>query len=230
MSTIAPENTMAAFRSARDKGIPGVELDIHLLKSGELAVIHDDDAFRTTGVSAHIESSSWADLKSLDAGSWKNPAFLGERIPLLSDLFEEFGPALYYDVEIKSRSASDTGIEAALAALLRDFKLRDKVVVSSFNPFCLARFKRIDPRVPTAIIYCESKELPFFLRRGQGRWIGHTDFLKPERAQARPRAGGRNVVPWTIDDPVTARALVDAGCAGIISNAPDTLGIVRKTE
>ena len=38
---VARENTIAAFRAARDLGADGIELDVHATWDGELAVIHD---------------------------------------------------------------------------------------------------------------------------------------------------------------------------------------------
>ena len=49
-----PENSMAAFRAALDHGY-GIELDVHLLKDGNLAVIHDHSLLRTTGVEVEVE-------------------------------------------------------------------------------------------------------------------------------------------------------------------------------
>ena len=49
-----PENSMAAFRAALEHGY-GIELDIHLLKDGNLAVLHDSLLNRTTGAAGHIE-------------------------------------------------------------------------------------------------------------------------------------------------------------------------------
>ena len=49
-----PENSMAAFRAALEHGY-GIELDVHLLKDGNLAVIHDSDLKRTTGAEGKIE-------------------------------------------------------------------------------------------------------------------------------------------------------------------------------
>ena len=53
-----PENSMAAFRAALEHGF-GIELDVHLLKDGTLAIMHDHDLKRTTGLEGKIE-----DLKS----------------------------------------------------------------------------------------------------------------------------------------------------------------------
>ena len=53
----APENTLAAFELARQRGMPGIELDIHLCKSGELIVTHDDNLRRVTGADIAVEEA-----------------------------------------------------------------------------------------------------------------------------------------------------------------------------
>ena len=58
-----PENSMAAFRAALDHGY-GIELDIHLLKDGNLAVMHDSLLNRTTGQAGRIEDLTTEDLKN----------------------------------------------------------------------------------------------------------------------------------------------------------------------
>ncbi len=57
-----PENSMAAFRAALDAGY-GIELDIHLLRDGNLAVIHDSLLNRTTGQAGRVEDLSTEELK-----------------------------------------------------------------------------------------------------------------------------------------------------------------------
>lgn len=234
LSSEAPENTMAAFRLAKEKGIPGVELDIHLTNDGRLVVIHDHRSKRVSpGTDLYVEESTGAAIQALDVGSWKDARFSGERPPLLSELFEELGDDLYFDVEIKSDKAADRGLEAALTRLLADFRYgAERIVVSSFNPVALKRFKALCPAVPTAIIYCVDDGVPSYLRRGEGRWIGHADFLKPRSDQATRLGlaagrllGGRRVVPWTIDDPAEAARTLSIGCDGVISNRPHELGL-----
>ena len=58
-----PENSMAAFREALEGGY-GIELDIHLLKDGNLAVMHDSLLNRTTGQPGHIEDLTTEELKN----------------------------------------------------------------------------------------------------------------------------------------------------------------------
>lgn len=234
LSSEAPENTMSAFRLAKDYGIPGVELDIHLTADNKIVVAHDNTTARTSpGNTLTLAQSDWEQIKTLDVGAWKDPRYAGERIPLLSELLEEHGTDFYFDIEIKSRDKTDGRLEASLASLLDDFNMTaDRVVVSSFNPLMLAKFKAICPGIPTAIIYCADDDVPWYLRRGEGRWIAGADFLKPEHIiptkarMAFGRAiGGRPVLPWTVDDPAIARRMLDLGCEGVISNIPHKLGI-----
>ncbi len=241
LSSIAPENTMAAFRLARELGIPGVELDVHLTSDGKLAVFHDHSTARIAGTALDLERSPMKELSLLDLGSWKGSNWKGERMMELNELFEEFGASFYYDVELKSNIAMDYGLEAAVAACLRDAfasksGLTGRIVVSSFNPMALARFKYLSPAIPTAIIWSGDADVPAYLRHGEGRWIGKVDALKPDRAKVKrfssfrwKRLGQYPVVPWTVDDPVEASRLLSIGCDGLISNRPQELGIINSS-
>lgn len=228
-SSVAPENTMEAFRLAKEVGAPGIELDIHRCKTGEIVVLHDDTLMRVAGDPRPIEEISREELRHIDVGSWKDPSFSHSRIPLLEEVLEEFLPTLYIDIEIKSRSSRDHSLAEALAQLLKRFgpRAQGAVTVSSFNPLALRAFKRWAPSFPTAIIWCNDPELPFYLRRGEGRWLSGCDYLKPRYDMVhkaflffRQTLGRRPVVPWTVDDSTKAQGLVTLGCAGIITNRP----------
>ncbi len=224
-SSTAPENTLAAFQEALSRKIPGIELDIHLCRSGELVVTHDHNLERVTGFRGTIEDLGYSDIKHLDAGSWKDEKFSNERLPLLQDVFDLLGDRVYYDIEIKSRSRTSTGIENKLLNLLKSYRLEERTVVSSFNPIPLKNLKKTAPGIPTAIIYCNNEELPWYLRHGEGRWIASVDILKPEHVMIKKRTGKRPVFAWTTDDPAEAKRLLEAGVSGIISNDPAALNI-----
>lgn len=224
-SSLAPENTLRAFRLARDLGAPGIELDIHRCASGELVVFHDERLERITGKAEALSALSLEELKLLDAGAWKGQEFSGERIPSLREVFEALGGSVYYDIEIKSRTKERTGIEKQLSDLIDEFSLQARVSVSCFNPFPLVYLKEIRLDIPTAIIWCTSTELPFILRTGAGAWISDCDYLKPDHAVigginvlALGLGRRRAVVPWTVDDPAVAERLLSRGCSGIITN------------
>lgn len=231
-SSLAPENTMEAFHLAKDAGAPGLELDIHRCKSGQLVVIHDDSLLRTTGLNRPVEDCTWDELKGLDAGSWLDKSFSHCRLPLLQEVLEEFLPDLYIDIELKSRRSSADPLPEALAEMLESFGKRaeGQVTVSSFNPLALRNFKKQGPQYPTAVIWCGDAELPSYLHHGEGRWLAGCDYLKPIHHKVS-RAfsfmlgtlGGWPIVPWTVDSPDLGRDLLRKSCAGIITNRPQDL-------
>lgn len=71
-----PENSLAAFRLAVERGY-GAELDVHLLKDGGLAVIHDSALKRTTGAQGLVEDLCTAQLRDyrLEESSEPIPTF-----------------------------------------------------------------------------------------------------------------------------------------------------------
>lgn len=62
-----PENTMISFKEAARVGAHGIELDVHMTKDGELAVIHDEKVDRTTNGKGYVKDFTYQDLKKLDA-------------------------------------------------------------------------------------------------------------------------------------------------------------------
>ena len=67
-----------------------------------MVVIHDFTVDRTTGGQGAVRAMTLAQLKELDVGSRFGPAFAGERIPTLQEVFDAIGHRLLINVEIKS--------------------------------------------------------------------------------------------------------------------------------
>jgi glycerophosphoryl diester phosphodiesterase len=237
---------MAAFKKARETGAPGIELDVHCSATGELVVAHDDTFKRTAPEGANgggraLEELSLAEIRSIDVGSFFDPRFSGERPPLLEEVLEECCPAMYIDIELKSRKAQGDPLPGLVAEKLKSLgdRTAGAVTVSSFNPFSIRAFKgrcaALGLRIPTAAIWCDDPEVPWMLRRGLGGFLGRADYAKPDNRQVNRFSRfcwavleGRPPVPWTIDDPALAERMLRLGCAGIITNRPqDMLPLIR---
>ncbi len=99
-----PENTLESFEAAIDLGVDGVEFDIWLTKDKEPIIMHDESAYRTTGVDRSVKDMTLQEIKQLDAGSKFNSAFAGCQVPTLSELLDLVArkrPSLLLGVEIK---------------------------------------------------------------------------------------------------------------------------------
>ncbi len=226
-SSLAPENTCAAFRLLPEYGIPGVELDVQLCASGELVVYHDFTLKRLTRRDIKIADTAYSRLREIDAGSWKGPAFAGERIPLLREVFELLGTAVYYDIEIKQEEKKTAGLEEKLLSLITEFRLEKHCIVSSFNPFPLRLWRRLAAEIPAAVIFSKSAEVPAVLRRGEGRFISRPEVLKPHFSFITPaylekfgRHRGYTILTWTVNEQTHAEKLLRLGIDGIISDDP----------
>ena len=80
-----PENTLAAFREAIRLGAHQIEFDIHLTSDKKLVVIHDPTVARTTDGPGEVAKMTLAQIKKLDAGSWKLASLAGERVPTFDE-------------------------------------------------------------------------------------------------------------------------------------------------
>jgi glycerophosphoryl diester phosphodiesterase len=227
-SSLAPENTFAAFKKARELNLPGIELDIHLCASGELVVAHDDNFLRTANDPRNIEDLTYEEMKRIDVGSFFDASFKNEKILLLEEVLEEFCPAMYIDIELKTRKTSGDNLPELAAKKIKSFgkNICNAVTISSFNPFALRTLKKYSQEIPTALIWSNDAEVPLILRRGEGRLIASCDYLKPEHAQVK-RAHHffkhGPIIPWTIDDSALAQKMITLGVEGIISNKPQEL-------
>ncbi len=116
-SAYAPENTLAAFELADQMDADWYELDCLLAKDGSVVVSHDNDVDRCTDGKGLITAMTLAELKTLDAGSWKDPKFAGERLPTLSESLAMAKDRIGVYVEIKSVADDGPVMEQMRAAV-----------------------------------------------------------------------------------------------------------------
>jgi len=225
----APPNTLAAFRRAAEVGADGVELDVHLSADGVPVVIHDATVDRTTDGTGRVADLPLAALKELDAGSWFDPAFAGERIPTLEEVLETIGGSLLINVELKAMPGARPGLEAAVIGLVRRYGLEDRVLLSSFNPFSLRRARQLAPDLPIGFLY-DASGLSRLARLVTAAMVRlRAEALHPHYRLATPalvrraHRRGRRVVVWTVNEPDTMRQMVEMGVDAIITDHPDRL-------
>ncbi|HSA81580.1 MAG TPA: glycerophosphodiester phosphodiesterase family protein [Geminicoccaceae bacterium] len=148
-SIAAPENTVAALAAAKTAGATTCEIDVVLTRGDEIVLAHDLTLDRTTDGKGLIANHSAASVAALDAGSWFDAAFAGERMPTLREVLA-FAKAedLGLVVEIKERLRVDVLVER-LAALLGETGTGDRVMLLSFDHVDLRRAKERFPGIRT---------------------------------------------------------------------------------
>jgi glycerophosphoryl diester phosphodiesterase len=220
-SADALENTLTAFRLARVAGADGVELDVTRCKTGEVIVFHDDDLRRLGGRPERVRELAWDELRRIDLGG-------GEHMPLLDDVLAELGPLLV-NIELKTAPTwperlVDDGLSAQVAALVARHDAAARVLVSSFDPLLLGRFRLCAPALATGLLFAHDQARPN--REAWAAPLLRPTALHPEgmlvdaRALRRWHARGYAVNVWTVDDPAELRLLAALGVDGVITNRP----------
>lgn len=148
-----PENSMAAFRRAI-ANFYGAELDVHLLRDGDLAVIHDASLLRTAGADVLVEDLTAEELKQYRLEG------TGEEIPLLSEVLELFEDKMPLIVELKPERGNYSELTAAACRLLDQYRV--SYCIESFDPRCLMWLKKHRPEI------CRGQLSQNFLRHGDG--------------------------------------------------------------
>ena len=221
MKPAIPENSLAAFRRALDKGW-GAELDVHLLKDGTLAVFHDSDLRRCAGEEGDIEDLDREGLARLRLEGTEEP------VPLFDEvlaLFEGKAPLI---IELKSHKGNYKALTEAVIARLDRY--RGDFCVESFDPRVLLVLRRERPNILRGQLSMDfrpgGEPLPgwqrFFLRNLLMDFLTVPDFIA-YRFEDRQRLAlklcrsvwGAKEASWTLRSPADLAAAEAAGAMPI---------------
>lgn len=229
-SAYYPENTMAAFRGALEMNAEMIELDVMLSKDGVPVVFHDATLDDHTNGSGNIGDYTLSQLRDLDAGSWFDSTFAGEKIPTLEEVLAFASGKIALNIEIKTEAVSDEardGVEEKSIELVKKYGMEDYVLFSSFDYRSIAHIKALDPEIPAAILYEKSqsqKMLPSELLKKYGADAFNCSFRQLNTKRFRDVS--ENNIPvfvYTVDKPSRMRKLLKMNVNGIFTNKPDVL-------
>ena len=133
-----PENSMAAFRKARDMGY-GIELDVHLLSDGNLAVIHDSQLSRLTGAEGKVEDLTTEQLSQFHLDGTQ------ETIPEFRQVLELYAGRAPLIVELKVAGNNYAVLCQRVCEMMDGY--RGVYCLESFDPRCVFWLKRHRPDV-----------------------------------------------------------------------------------
>lgn len=212
-----PENTLASFKKAIELGTNGVELDVYVLKDGNVVVIHDKTVDRTTNGSGYVTEKSLLELKKLDAGN-------GEKIPTLKEVLDLVNRKVTVHIELKGK---DTAIP--VSTIIREYVKNKKwkysdFYVSSFNHSELKNIKKLIPQVKVgALIVGIIKNYDLY-KKDFGAYsvnIWYPFVGKPVVQKAHNK--GLKVYVYTVNSYKDIEKMKLTGVDGIITNYPDRL-------
>ncbi len=145
----APENSAEAFRRAVEKGF-AIELDVHVTKDNYVAVFHDDNLKRMTGVDKEIAETTMAELRQLRLQN------TSERIPTIQEVLKIVNGRVPLLIELKGSITHIGRLERALRYSMKNYK--GFWAVQSFNPLRLNWFKKNMPKIPRGMLITKPED------------------------------------------------------------------------
>ncbi len=223
----APENTLASLGKAAELGVRWVEFDTKLTADGHVVLFHDDTLERTTGRRGTVVETTLADLLALDAGSWFDAAFAGQRVPTLKEAMETLARLdLGAIVEIKPSPGREreTGLTVAGALAAGWPDTLPAPVISSFNPTALGAALDAAPDIPRAL---NVFKIPRDWRK-QAKALGCRAVHCLERNLTARRVHalkdeGMAIRAFTVNDRTRAETLLLWGVDGVFSDYPERI-------
>ena len=154
-----PENSMAAFKAALDGGY-GIELDIHLTKDGDLAVIHDTSLKRTAGADIKI-----TDLTLAEAATYHLEG-TEETIPAFHQVLDLYAGKAPLIIELKADGNNQQQLVDTAVSAMTGYK--GAWCMESFDPRCVYYLKKNHPEVIrgqlTENFFASKNNLPWIVK------------------------------------------------------------------
>lgn len=218
----APENTVSSAMLAWEEKADAVEADIYLSKDNKIIVSHDGNTKRTTGEDHLIKETDSEVLKNLDAGSFKNDKYKGEKIPFLEEIIQTIPDGRELVIEIKCGSE----VLPFLKETIGRYDKNKKFVFIGFDFQTISDTKKV---FPGFLCYwlCSNTEL---LQKNislapaaglDGISLSY-NIINKEVVQKAKRLN-LELFAWTVDNPDEAKRLISLGVKGITTNRPGWL-------
>ncbi len=230
---LAPENTLAAFRTGAAHGYRMFECDVKLSEDGVPFLLHDDTLTRTTnaeealgtGLSAVGGDQPWSTLSLLDAGSWHSRAFAGETLPTFEAIARYCRHnGFHLNIEIKPSPGTDyhTGQVVAQHAARLWHGAAVPPLLTSFEVPALEGALQAQPELPRGLLLENLWDgwLETALRLGCVALVCD-DQLWDAVTVAQAKATGLRALSYTVNDKRAAQRLINLGTDGIITDRID---------
>jgi glycerophosphoryl diester phosphodiesterase len=139
------ENSLRGLKETFKRGVKYAEIDMSKTKDGKYVLFHDESAIhRTTNKQGRIHDFTLAELRQMDAGSWRGPQFSGAKIATLEEallIAEKYDAHLYLDCK-------DYDVALMKQALLTTKVRADRLIPSIETIDLVKAFRRQLPTTP----------------------------------------------------------------------------------
>lgn len=218
-NTLRVQNTVDAFALAHAQGARAFELDVHLLKDGNLAIHHDYSLLSTVGQNVKLADLTTADLKKypLQNPFTDSPVY----IPLLEDILPVITPGLeVVNIELKNDGNVYPGLEKILLDKLSAYVgLTSRILFSSFDYDCLVRLRSLAPYARIGLLTRQFDVGQALSLQAESVHMNQIRFT--EQIAQTCHQNGLKLYLYTVNEVDTAQRLAQAGADGFFTDRVD---------
>lgn len=194
-----PENSIMAFENAIKHNYL-IELDVHILKDGEIVVFHDDNIKRMTGIDREIKDMDYDEIREIKLQE------TNQRIPLLKEVLKVVDGKVPLIIELKYDVKCGV-LEKEVIKILKEYN--GKYAIKSFNPFSIIFIKNNFPEAIRGQLATDfkddniSKIKRIFLSKMLFNFISKPDFISyninalPNKRVSKIRSN-KVILGWTV--------------------------------
>ena len=228
----APENTLANFRACLELRL-GFEFDVEKTKDGQLVCIHDGTVDRTTNGSGAVSELTLEEIRGLDAGSWFDPKFAGEKVPTIEEVLELVAEYQQHDVLIAVDLKAES-VGANVVRLAEKHKVLGQLLFigkTISEPEVRDQIRSVSKKAHTAAVANDADEFEKALAASNADYL-YFRYLPPkEQMEAVHGARKRAFIAGTTvsgSSPENWQHAVNVGIDGILTDYPLELAAMLR--
>lgn len=227
ISSLAPENTLAAFTKAAELGCEWIEFDVQLCADMIPVVIHDKTVERCTNGEGTVSSMTLQELQRLDAGSWFDTAFCEETIPSLEEVLlfaQDKGISTNIELKIFPEDNISSLCKKVAEVITKRNIDPSRILLSSFENEALSIMRALLPQIRRGQLWRKIPHDPFPILQELEAYSVHCNQLYLKEQQAKQILDkGYELYCYTVNDPKTAAKLKEWGVKMVFSDNPQLL-------
>lgn len=227
LSSLAPENTLAAFKKAHQLGFHWIEFDVMLTKDLYPVILHDETLNRTTNTKGLLSHKTYHQLQHVDAGRWFNKAYAGEPIPSLEQVLDFMKTHhLKAVLEIKPSKGKDVITAEKAIATIQKFwpEGLQQMIFASFSLPSLITVKKLLPKQAIAYSMHTWDNNAFELIKALDCYSIHIKHLiLSSKRMKLLRQTGCHILAYTVNNRKRYAKLKKMGVDGCFSDSPEKL-------
>lgn len=210
------ENTIASVKKALELNVDMIEVDIFLIKSGELVVFHDEILDSLTDTSGRIEEFTWEELQKVVVKG-------NHQIPTLDEVIETTDRLVALNIELKGKNTAEPTFQLLQKYFQKGWK-KDDFVISSFLWDELESFRKLDRQIPIAIL-TEENPLDAIAIGKKLKAVAINPWWKTLTAENSQQIHdeGFLIYTYTVNEPKDIKFVTELGVDGIFCNFPERL-------